>query len=239
MTQHDGSIPTSSAARDAFDQLSRLLLRDESLQSVLQKVADLAKQTVPGVDECSVTLLLGGRASSAVYTGLLAYELDETQYRQGEGPCLQAASSGEVVEVLDARTETRWPDYITEARRKGALSSLSMPLPVRQEGAAALNLYSHRPAGFTDDSRGTAQEFAAYATIAVSNMYAFDTSRKTAEQLMHAMQSRAVIDQAKGIIMAERRCTADEAFEALAQASQRANRKLRDIAQDIVDGVRR
>ncbi len=237
MTQHDGSIPTSSASRAAFDELSRLHLDDESMQTVLQKVAELAKRTIPNVDESSVTMLQGDRAVTAVYTGLLAYELDETQYQRGEGPCMDAATSGAAIEVTDIRTETRWPEYTAIAAQKGALSSLSVPVPVRQQVPAALNLYSLRAHGFGAEARGLAGEFAAHAAIAVSNMYAFDTSRKTALQLQQAMASRAVIDQAKGIIMAERRIDADQAFQVLAQASQRANRKLRDIAQEIVDAV--
>jgi len=236
MTQHDGSIPTSSS-RAAFDELSRLHLDDESMQTVLQKVAELAKRTIPNVDESSVTMLVGERAVSPVYTGLLAYELDETQYQRGGGPCMDAATSGVAVEVTDIRTETRWPEYTAVAVQKGALSSLSVPVPVRQQIPAALNLYSLQAHGFGAESRELAGEFAEHAAIAVSNMYAYDTSRKTATQLQQAMASRAVIDQAKGIIMAERRVDADQAFQVLAQASQRANRKLRDIAQEIVDAV--
>ena len=90
---------------------------------------------------------------------------------------------------------------------------------------------------FDDDARDVARAFASYAAVAVHNMHLYESTRDLAQNLDMAMQSRAVIEQAKGILMSQRRCDATEAFSLLAAASQRSNRKLRDIAQGIVDGV--
>lgn len=100
----------------------------------------------------------------------------------------------------------------------------------------ALNLYG---AGdpFTDLAREAAVTFASYATVALVNAAVFTGAINEAEQIREAMASRATIEQAKGIIIASRHCTPDEAFDILRQTSSRANRKLRVIAQELVDNA--
>jgi GAF domain-containing protein len=224
--------------RDAFAQLARMTLDNESMDSVLDRVAVLAKQTIPGVAEASVTLVLSDKAETAAFTGRLARDLDESQYGRGYGPCLAAAVGGDVQEITDARTETRWADYARVCVERGSLSSLSVAVPVQETVHGALNLYAREPRAFDDGAHTLARDFAAYAAVAVHNQHLYESTRELAENLHLAMQSRAVIEQAKGILMAQRRCDSAEAFGLLSQASQRSNRKLRDIAQAIVDGVK-
>jgi GAF domain-containing protein len=224
-------------ARDAFAQLGELSFADTSMNTMLQRIAELSKQVIPGVDEASVSLIANDRPSTAAYTGRLALDLDESQYGRGYGPCLEAAVGEEMREITDARQETRWPDYARSAVERGSLSSLSVPVPVREAVHGALNLYAVEADAFDDDARDVARAFASYAAVAVHNMHLYESTRELAQNLDTAMQSRAVIEQAKGILMSQRRCDASQAFNLLAAASQRSNRKLRDIAQGIVDGV--
>lgn len=237
MTTDRSGDPLPLDPRDAFLELGRIAFDHVSMESVLQRVAELAKQAIPGVAEASVTLIANDKASSAAYTGSLALDLDESQYGRGYGPCLEAAVGEETREISDAREETRWPDYTQVAVERGSLSSLSAPLPVREAVHGALNLYATEAAAFDDEARELAATFASYAAVAVHNMHLYESSRDLAEHLDVAMRSRAVIEQAKGILMSQRRCDANEAFGLLAAASQRSNRRLRDIAQAIVDGV--
>jgi len=224
-------------AVDAFAQLGRISLGTESMNSVLQRIAELAKQTIPGVAEASVSLVVSDKATTPAATGRLAVDLDESQYGRGHGPCLEAAVGREIREITDAREETRWPDYARSAVERGSLSSLSVPVPVQDSVHAALNLYAIEARAFGDDAKAVARELASYAAAAAANMYLYESTRHLAEHLDRAMQSRAVIEQAKGILMAQRRCDAAEAFNILAAASQRSNRKLRDIAAAIVEGI--
>jgi len=228
---------TTIDAREALAELGRISIHEESFGSVLQRVAELAKQTIPGVAEASISVVIADRAETAAYTGQLARDLDETQYGRGYGPCLEAAVGEEVRGIADARTETRWPDYARTCVERGALSSLAVPVRVHQTVHAALNLYALRAHTFGDEAAALARTFASYAAVAVGNVHVYETTRERAENLEIAMQTRAVIEQAKGILMAQRRCDAAEAFNILAAASQRANRKLREIAAAIVDGV--
>jgi GAF domain-containing protein len=223
--------------RDAFTELGRLSFENTTMEAMLQRIAELAKQVIPGVAEASVSLIENDKASTAAYTGRLALDLDETQYGRGYGPCLEAAVGEEIREITDARAETRWPHYTRIAVERGSLSSLSVPVPVREAVHGGLNLYAVEAGAFEDDARELATTFASYAAVAVHNMHLYESTRELAENLDLAMRSRAVIEQAKGILMSQRRCDATEAFNLLAAASQRSNRKLRDIAQAIVDGV--
>ncbi|MGY1717663.1 GAF and ANTAR domain-containing protein [Blastococcus sp. SYSU DS0552] len=232
------ATPRPVDPRDAFAQLARMTLDNESMDSVLDRVAGLAKQTIPGVAEASVTLVVSDKAETAAFTGQLARDLDESQYGRGYGPCLEAAVGGDVQEIPDARAESRWGDYPQLCAERGSLSSLSVAVPVQETLHGALNLYAVEPRAFDDGARELAREFATYAAVAVHNMHLYESTRELAENLHVAMQSRAVIEQAKGILMAQRRCDAAEAFAILSGASQRSNRKLRDIAKAIVDGVK-
>lgn len=207
------------------------------MTALLQRVAELSKQVIPGVTEASISLIDRDKPTTAAYTGQLALDLDESQYARGHGPCLEAAVGQEIREITDARQETRWPDYTPTCVEHGSLSSLSMPVPIRESVQGALNLYGREADAFDDVSRETGREFASYVAVAVRNIHLYETTREKAANLDAAMRSRAVIEQAKGILMSQRRCDASEAFTLLAAASQRSNRKLRDIAQALVDGV--
>jgi GAF domain-containing protein len=225
---------SSTLAREAREQLGRLSLRDQSVEALLQRVVDLSKSILPGDPEASIFVSVKNRPTTVVSTGDLALKLDETQYAEGHGPCLHAASSGEVTEITDTRTEQRWPDYARQAAEHGNLSSLSIPLGIDEDMVGALNIYARRPEAFDPASRSAATEFGPFAAVALGNIHAYSSARELAGNLQTALESRAVIDQAKGILMERHKLTAEQAFEVLAQASMRGNIKLRDVADQLV-----
>ncbi len=223
-----------AAADQALEALGGLSLREHSMDDLLRTVADVARRAMPGDAETSITVLVNDRPATAVYTGRLALDCDESQYGRGYGPCLHAASTGEVTEIADAEQETRWPDYARRAAEHGSRSSLSVPLPVSEHVRVGLNIYARRPHAFDEHSRSVAARLAPYAAVAVANMHEYQSARDQARNLEVALESRAVIDQAKGILMERHKLTADQAFQFLAQASMQANRKLRDVAEHLV-----
>jgi GAF domain-containing protein len=225
--------------QDAFAELAKITLSEQSLDSVMATIANLTKQTIPGASEVSVTMVERGEATTVASTGRLATDLDERQYERGYGPCLAAVEGGEPVLINDMAGEHRWAQWAVQAVERGAGSSLSIPVPVQREVAAALNIYSTDAHAFDHDSVELASTFSAYAGVALANMHLYAAQGQVAEQLQRAMQSRAVIEQAKGILMGQRRCRADEAFDGLIRLSQDSNRKLRDVAQALVDDVTR
>lgn len=226
----DRSTPSTRAA---LDGLARLLLAEENTQSVLQRVVDLLKQVMPEGAEASITVLRNHQATTAAFTGELALQLDEMQYRHGFGPCTEAVLGGQFIEITDGRTDSRWPDYMTEFLQHGALSSLAVPVPAAQL-AAGLNVYAPVAGAFTDEHRHAVAEFAAYAAVALTNLDALQDARDQAENLRAAMESRAAIEQAKGILIERYKVTADQAFRLLARVSMHTNRKVRDLAEHLV-----
>lgn len=219
--------------RAALDELALLVLDRESIQTVLQKVVDLLAPVMPEGADVSITVVRNERPTTAAYAGQRARELDETQYQQGYGPCIDAALSGRVMEIGDGGTETRWPEYMPALRAAGVLSLLAVPVPAAQL-SAGLNVYASAAGVFTDEDRRALARFADFAAVALTNIDALQDARDLAENLRAAMEFRSVIEQAKGILMERHRVTDEEAFRLLADASQRANRKLRQLAEQLV-----
>lgn len=226
-------LPSDPA--NAFAELGSIKLSEVDLDEVLQRVAELAKRVLPMPVEVSVTLIRGGVGHTAAFTSEVAREMDERQYAQGRGPCLDAAASGDVLSVPDLSTEDRWPEWADRGRKQGLGSSVSIGLPIQEAVVGALNVYAHTPEAFDDDTVTVLETFAAYGAVALSNAQLYDSTANLARQMREAMANRAVIEQAKGIIMAERRCGPTEAFAVLSKVSQDSNRKVRDVAQALVD----
>jgi GAF domain-containing protein len=218
----------------AFAELGRMKLGERDLQAVLGRVAELARQTLPGVAGASVTLVESDRAFTAAFTGQLPLDLDETQYRDGFGPCLEVAQSAGIVTVPDMAAETRWPAFARQALAAGVHSSLSVALPLQETVLGALNIYATQPAVFGQDAIEMARTFAGYAAVAIANARLYQNTAALAEDMRRAMETRAVIEQAKGILIAQQHCTPEQAFELLTRLSQATHRKLRDCAADLV-----
>lgn len=219
------------AGREA---LWRFLVGDDDLDGMLTKVALIATEVVPGCDVASVTMIKEGRPTTPVFTDKVALDLDRVQYDLGDGPCL-AAARHRGVEHLSVGSDDRWPQFDAAARAEAVTAVLSAPLVNGEVVSGALNLYSRTVAGFDDDGREVASLFADQLGVAAATVTVYAEGFQLAEHLRRAMESRAVIEQAKGILMAAQRCGPDEAFEVLRRASQNQNRKLRAIAVDIVD----
>ena len=224
----------SVVVHPAFDELGRLSFADHSLESLLQQVTALAAGVLPGEPIISVTILAGDRPTTAAATGDLAQDLDQTQYRLRSGPCLSAASTGQTSEIVDTRAPTEWADFAAEAAAAGCGSVLSFPLPVREKVRGALNVYARQFTVSDRRTRDLVSRFADYAVIPVSNMYLYESAVERAEHLAAALDSRAVIDQAKGILMERFKLTPDQAFQALTRVSMESNTKVRTIAERFV-----
>jgi GAF domain-containing protein len=219
----------------AVAELTKINAGQQPLNDVLAATVELAKTVMRVPIEASVTLIDSEEPTTPVFTGRVAVDLDETQYQLGYGPCLAAAEAGQLVSIPDMATEDRWPQFTADARRSGVQSSLSVPLPVQRQVIGALNLYSPQTQSFADDVVALAEKFGDYAAVAIAHTTLYVSSSQLAEQMSHAMQSRAVIEQAKGILMGQRRCDADAAFDILVELSSHSHRKLRDVARVFIE----
>lgn len=222
------------ASPEQIRALQELVLATDTLQDFLSHVASQAAGIGPNLS-CGITVSTDPRRPLTVGTSdSMAAALDETQYRQNEGPCLEAMRTDDVIEVTDAASEARWRGYVTRATKQGLAASLSTPITANGATIGVMNIYATTPRTFTSEERGRALAFAsqAAAAIAVATRLAHQT--QLADDLRAAMASRTVIDQALGILMGELRCSADEAFAHLRRTSQDTNTKLRDVAMALI-----
>jgi GAF domain-containing protein len=220
---------------DRVRSLGGALLDREALDELLQKLVLLACHTVGGADSVSITVADDGGYRTSNSTSDEALDIDQAQYDGGNGPCLQALRSAEQVQVRVGDDPGRWPTFDAKAQEEGVVAVLSTPLR-RGPGKAigALNIYAHEPDRLDDDSRLTAEVIGEHAAILVGNTLDLLSAAQLNEQLRQALASREIIGEAKGIIMERQSCTRDEAFDILRRASQRENRKLRDLAEELV-----
>jgi GAF domain-containing protein len=221
----------------ALHELSHLLVSEESVQTTLQRVVDLAAQTIEGCDAAGVTLDDHSSYLTAAYTDERTLAVDRGQYALDEGPCLQAMRDMAILRVTVDEAQDRWPEFSAAARESDICSFLAAPLVVQGRSIGALNLYSRSMDGFGVVDDVLVALYGAQAAIALANATTYDGARKLSEQLQEAINSRAVIEQAKGILMHEHRISADEAFKLLRKRSTNTNVKLRVLAQQIVDEV--
>ena len=224
-----------SLERLPLERLQRLLLDVADIHQFLAELAEISTTVVAAPVSSGITLRYDGNVVTFGSSDARAETLDEAQYRIGVGPCLQCLADGEILSVVDVRDEQRWPGFIAFAAEAGLRCSLSLPLTVGVDTFGVLNVYGFDvPNLFGPPERRQLERFAAQAagTLRVATRQVKDATLLA--QMEESLQSRTVIDQALGIIMGQRRCTASVAFELLRRESQNTRRRLRDVAADLV-----
>ena len=227
--------------RSGFERLARTLITDDvNMSGALRRVADTGCGLLAHCASASVTIIERGEAVTMGSTGDVALALDAAEYGAGDGPCLTAARDQVVVRIDDTSVDPRWPEFTERAVDHGVHSSLSVPLRLsRDDTWGGFNVYGTVVAGFSEDDEQLCQAFATQASIVVSNAQAYWASLEMSTNLAKAMETRAVIEQAKGVIMSTHRISPDGAFDLLRQRSQHENRKLRLVAEDVVEEAAR
>ncbi|MDF8264836.1 GAF and ANTAR domain-containing protein [Luteipulveratus flavus] len=228
MTESD---PAGDLAME-FAELNDHLRTADQREVALQRVVDLAVKSVPGCSSAAVTAWPVQRQPRSLATSdEVAAAIDQLQYDLGDGPCLSAASEHESVRIADIRTERRWPTFAealaTDFTIRAVLSFHLVDEPQR----SALNLYAEDAEVLDEESFATATLFAAHARVLL--MHAASAGR--AGNLEHALTTSRQIGSAVGILMHAYKISDEEAFRLLRVTSQRLNRKLADIAQDVAD----
>lgn len=216
------------------DQLAHIVeqLSSEPEEDLtLQQVVDRAVDSIPGCHMGSIFVRRGSDVEVAATTDPTAARVDELQFELGEGPCLTVLLDHEIARVVDTHSDDRWPAWSAMARGEGVRSSLSVRLATGSSLFACLNMYSHDADGFDEDAVDRAAVYARLASVAM-------TQAREITGLRSALQNRLIIGAAQGILMERYALSLDRSFEVLRRHSNESNTKLRDVAQDVVDGVR-
>jgi GAF domain-containing protein len=221
------------ALEENLRALTQFFVNEGTLGDTLLRVSEMARE-ITSAKYAGITMMVEGSPSTAVFTHTEAPEIDKAQYRSGEGPCMYAFRDQQVYRIDSTLDDVRWPDFARQAAAHGIRSTLSVPLAAQGQGLGALNLYAERPGHFTDAHEHSARHFADQASIALANAQVYWDARQLSENLSQAIASRETISQAVGILIVVGGRTPDDAFQMLVRASQRENRKVREIAQDIV-----
>ncbi|WP_406601588.1 ANTAR domain-containing protein [Lentzea miocenica] len=234
--RRDHGAPLGPLAQQ-FATLTYSLLDATTAGEVLQQVVDAAVQVVPGADLVSITLRSrDGKFHTPVETDKVAIDLDQLQYDLLEGPCLDVAdpTGPAVAAASDLATAPSWPRFGPAAAERGmgaVLSTALLPDVQSPRLSGALNIYSRERGGLDQTDQAVALLLATHASLALAHTEAVDSATLQAEQLRRAINSRDVIGQAKGILMARRGLSADEAFDLLRRSSQHLNVKLVQLAE--------
>ncbi|GGI05190.1 GAF and ANTAR domain-containing protein [Egicoccus halophilus] len=218
--------------RDLLESISataRRIADLDNLQDTLQEIVAAAEDLLAHCDGASLMLVSKGRrVDSPASSSPVAIDSDHAQYEADEGPCLDAIADERTVVIDDLESDDRWPAYRERALALGVRSTISFRLFASEVTLGALNLYSRTPHAFDERSQLVGQVFATHASIAMR-------AAMTEAGLHTTIRSRDVIGQAKGIIMARHHMTADMAFDLLRRVSQDRNRKLVELAHEVVE----
>lgn len=219
--------------------VSRLVTDSLALEDLLTHVAEFAVRAIPGADGAGVTLMEQGRPDTIVASAPFVREVDAIQYGLGEGPCISAASVGRTFRSGSLGGESLWPRFGPRVGRLGVHSVLSLPLLLPDAVVGAINVYAHDKDAFGEHSAELGELFAAPAAVAVHNAQVLAQARRVIGQLEAALTSRAVIDQAIGILISRSGGTTEEAFASLRTISQREGHKLAGVARQVVEEAAR
>jgi GAF domain-containing protein len=220
---------------EALIALASILVAEQSLDQTLRQVLELACAALPGGDEGGITLLEAEGPRTPVATSVAALRVDTSQYDAASGgPCLDAYRRQQILRIDSTATDRRWPAFSATAAAAGLASTLSIPLVVGGDGLGALNLYCRHENGFTVADERLAARLGTCASIALGNARLYWRAASLAGQLEAAVSTRGAIDQAKGILIAQRGCSADEALHLLAAVAQRHRLTVLDVADDLV-----
>jgi GAF domain-containing protein len=216
--------------------MAELLLSEEDGSAAsLRQLADLSVDLIPGSAAAGVVVSGDNSWAYSASEASIA-QLHRLQLDTGTGPVAETLQFGEARRIDDTAKEERWPQVCSAMAADGLRSCLILPLRTDREPGGALAVYGRERGSFAGAGHDIALLFAAQGGVAMRNASSYRNCRRLVENLRTALESRAVIEQAKGILVAEYGYEPEVAFKRLSVISQNTNRKVKDIAADLVAG---
>jgi ANTAR domain/GAF domain len=203
------------------------------LQVLVEHCSELFDAVAAGILLVSPT----GELEVIVSTSERSEFVEMMQLRAGEGPCVEAVATGRVVSVEDLRNVAdRWPRFAADASRSGFASLHAIPMRLRESIIGSLNLFRDRVGKLNEPDAIAAKALADIATISILQQRLVEESILTQGQLQRALDSRVVIEQAKGYVAQSRGLDMDAAFQLIRSQARSTQTRLSVVAEDIVTG---
>lgn len=221
---------------ETFVELADTLVVDYDVIELLYTLVNRCSLTLDATDAGILLPDPTGTLEVVASTSERSHLIGLLQLDAKQGPCLEAYYTGRIASVDDiSSVRERWPLFAGLAGDLGYESMHAIPLRLRDETIGSLNLFSDRASPLPPDDAVAAQGLADIATIGILHQRAMRESHVAREQLQHALDSRVVIEQAKGVLAQSEHLEIDEAFEVLRSRARSARRKITDVARDVVD----
>ncbi|WP_019930511.1 GAF and ANTAR domain-containing protein [Nocardia sp. BMG111209] len=225
----------SSALVEALARFARLLPTPYKVETALDELG-MSVTKVFDLVGAGICLLEDGVLRFVSATAAPVATLERVQELSRQGPCMEASHTGEVVAVSDLRESTdRWPRYTETALQVGVLAVAGIPMWLNEERLGAVNLYSAGPRIWSEADLDAARILASVATGYIVNANKWNQQQQVTEQLEQALESRVVIEQAKGIIATVRNITPDAAFDLIRKHARTNRTPLHTIARAIIE----
>jgi GAF domain-containing protein len=204
------------------------------LEAALSELTE-SVTSVLGLSGSGVTMAEEGQLRFVTAVSEASGELERNQEEMQSGPCRDAYDTGEVVRVTDVRLESaRWPEFSATAARLHVAGVAGIPMRLADQIIGALNLYAPQPREWSDEDIAVASVLADVATSYVVNASKLRQQQQLSEQLQEALESRIVIEQAKGITSQKNAVTIDRAYHLMRGHARSKNASLRTVAEAIV-----
>jgi transcriptional regulator with GAF, ATPase, and Fis domain len=233
-TRH-AMVTVTRELAERIASMAELLLSDDASDAPLHQLAELSLELIPGSTAAGV-VVAGESSWATAASDATVGELHHLQLAAGDGPVAESLRYGEARRIDDSAGEDRWPALCAAMASAELRSCLVLPLRTDREPGGALAIYGREPGCFAGSGHDVALLFAAQGGVAMRNAALYENCQRLVQNLHIALESRAVIEQAKGILVAEHGCSPDVAFKRLSALSQNTNKKLKDIAADLVAG---
>ncbi|GAA4342248.1 GAF and ANTAR domain-containing protein [Microbacterium rhizosphaerae] len=220
-----------------FVALADSLVDDFDVVDVLQRLVD---ECISLFDASAAGILLLSRSNKLeviVSTSERSELVELMQLRAGAGPCVEAATTGQVVSVADIdHIADRWPAFAADARASGFASIHAIPMRLRESTLGSLNLLRDEPGVLNAADAAAAQALADIATISILQQRLVEESELAQAQLQRALDSRVVIEQAKGYLAQRLNIDMDEAFARIRKRARSTQARISVVAADVIAG---
>lgn len=231
-------MPNPDTLLDSLERFAAALTGGYGIGDVLHNLTEETAEVL-NLTGAGVTLVHDGQQRFVTAAVEAIADLERVQENWQRGPCIDAVASAVPVAVSDIAAgdaSERWPEYTVAAKTAGIQAVAGIPMLAEGEAIGAVNLYDSQPRHWSVEDLRVATILASIATGYLAHASAVRQHQRTAEQLQQALNTRLIIEQAKGVLATKRETTIDDAFQTLRRYARDHNGRIHDVCRAVVNG---